>query len=235
MEFIKLLKKLTNIHDRYMDAFFVKEELASLIAEIKLEAESQTLPKASVNIAKAAKKFSECCFNEYHDKRDGIAGANLYHDNRDIDSETKRQYICDGCVGVSYSKPFDGVVKAAGAPIDANHILRHSCKDELTEFPLPSLAKMKQAVKIEKAAKGQKLSRSILRLPSGKAVNINYMIRLMELCGLTGGETAFDSPSIVRPLYMANTTKDGNEIDGVLLPIHPVGFKEEDVLVEWRG
>lgn len=234
MESTKLLAKLARLEglERQGSRQTFREEIASLIAEIKLEAESKVLPKASVNIAKAAKKFSEDCYNEYHGKRDGIAGANLYHDNRDIDSTVKRQFICDGYIGVAYSKPFDGVIKASVEGIDANNILRHTCKDEQVEIILPSLAQLKQAVKIEAAERGKKNSRSILRMPSGKAVNIHNMIRLMELCGLTGGETAYEVPNVIKPIYMINTTVDGNEIDGILLPIRPVNFTVGTILLD---
>lgn len=234
MESVKLLAKLTRLEglERQGSRQAFREEIASLIAEIKLEAESKVLPKVSVNIAKAAKKFSEDCYAQEHDKREGIAGANLYHDNRDIDKTIKRQFICDGYIGVAYSKPFDGVIKANGEPIDANNILRHSCKDEQMEIVLPSLAQLKQAVKIETAERGKKNGRSVLRMPSGKAVNIHNMILLMELCGLTGGETAYDVPNVIKPIYMTNTTADGNEIDGIILPIRPINVTTETILLD---
>lgn len=231
MESVKLLAKLARLEglERQGSRQAFKEEIASLIAEIKLEAETKVLPKASVNIAKAAAKFAQYCYDQEHDKRDGIAGANLYHDRRDIDKTVKRQFICDGYIGVAYSKPFDGVIKANGEPIDANNILRHSCKDEQMEIVLPSLAQLKQAVKIERALHGE---RNILRMPSGKAVNIHLMIRCMELCGLTGGETAYEVPNIIKPIYMTNITEDGNEIDGIILPIRPINVTTETILLD---
>lgn len=236
MDSITLLTRLNKISERLLDISFCKEELTKLIAEIKLDEETKALPKESINIAKAAAKFALYCYNGEHDKHEGIAGANLYHDKRDSDPEVLRQYICDGYVCVSYSKPFDGLIKATGDPLDINRVLRHAYVNfDTTEIVLPSLARLKQSFKLEKATKGAKFARNLLRLSSGKVVSIQFLTRLMELCGLTGGETAYDVLDLRCPLFVENITEDGNEISGTLLPIHPAKATPENILIDYYG
>lgn len=228
----KKLNQIDNIALGSNDTTF-RMLMDDLLNTVKMEIQAANLPKVSVNIAKAARKFSEQCYKKYHGDRDGIAGANMYHDNDDIDMEIKRQFICDGYVGVSYSMPFDAVVRAVGTPLDANSILDHKGK-ETHEIALPSLAELKKILKTEIAERGRKWSRSLIRMQDGKLFNIEYIIRIMELCGLTGGEIALDSNSPFSPMYINTETEDGNKIKAVVLPVRPSGNDEDKILVDYK-
>lgn len=234
MESIALLKKLAQIDSAVLcnqDRPY-RDLMDDLMNSIRMEIQCGKLPKVSVNIAKAAKKFSEYCYAQEHDKRESIAGANFYHDKDDADAEVKRQWICDGFLGVSYSIPFDGVIHATGEPMDANQVLDYSWKEPV-EITLPSLAELKKAVKVESAERRKKLQRSVLRMPNGKLFNIHHMIRIMELCGMAGGETAIDCAKMIHPLYINTETEDGNKIKGVLLPVSPIRFNPEQILLDY--
>lgn len=204
-----------------------------LINSVKLEIQSAELPRETVNIAKAAKKFSELCFRENSEKRDGIAGANLYHDNDDPDPSIMRQYITDGFVFVSYSRPFDAVVRATGEPIDANQILKYRNCGTCEPVLLPMLAKLKKVVKTEAASRSAKQRRNIILHSSGKIFNIHYLIRMMELCGFTGGETVFNCGNLHSPLFGSVETSDGNKIKCLLLPISQKSNVPENILIRW--
>ena len=237
MNTFDIISRLGNIKERLNvgDTVEAKKQLDLLYSDLVSETEHKKLPKASANIFKAAQKFAKKCYNENRENgtaafpRPALAGANFYTHT----DGSKRQYICDGFLGVSYSKAFAGLCEAeAHTAIDFAKIVR--IPEDTIPFALPDLAAIKHVRKMEIAQNGRrKNGRNIIKLPDGKCFYIDLFIDFMEVTGCVGGEMAANTASPFKPLFVSRTDpEDGNEIAGVALPMRPSGNMEERILID---
>lgn len=218
----KLLKKLYEIRNA---GYFDMEKMDALISEIRAEIEKETLPVNGIDVQKSAAKFAKECRKEYADVRPGIAGANMYAHNGN--GNDMRQYICDGYIGVSYSKPFTGVLEVPESgkksPIDFAKVI----PPVETPVDLPPYAELKRAYKTESANKesekclymGVVRKRDCaVRLKNGQTFYASLLLKVMELAGMTGdGNGTADGRGGYSPIALRNEI-DGNEIIAIALP-----------------
>lgn len=222
----KLLERLSSIRDMLLGD--QRRKVEELIADIKFDMESDKLPKDSVTVAKAAAKFAKDCYKEFKDYRKGIAGANYYHDHRDMEPDSLRQYICTNNLGVSYSKPFEGLVEADREnPLNFDVLLTRTYNEGYAEIKLLSRAELKKAIKMERSTKGK---RYIVRLKDGKCFDIDLLVQAMELSGCTGGEVIQSVKHVYYPAFIYNQLADGNEVSCIVMPIRMKPELEDKIL-----
>lgn len=189
-----------------------------------------TMHKAAIAFAKDSYAIEACRAKE--ENRDylryGAMGANHYH-HPDDPPNVKRQYILDGSIAVSYSKPFDDLLKPEkDDPCAFDKLLFISYPYEFQRLydglPLPNLQEVKALWKAEKKrCVGHSEDRNnYYRLVGTKdepsvIVNVCNLIRIMELTNCKGGEY-FQYRDSISPIFLHNIL-DGNEIDGILMPM----------------
>lgn len=225
----KLLERLSSIRDMLLGD--QRRKVEELITDIKFDMESGKLPKDSVTVAKAAAKFAKDCYKEWKDKNKRIAGAGYYVDSRDGSSLVKRQFILEPALGVSYSKPFEGLVEIDKDvdPIDFNSVINRKYSEGSVRFMLPDRAKLKNAIKMESATKGE---RTYCRLEDGKCIDAALLVRAMELTGCNGGEMIESINHKLYPAFIRRDMEDGNQITCIILPCRTKP-ENEDSLVLW--
>ena len=225
-----LIKRLNEIKGKPYDIDLVD----TLIKDVLLEMEMETCPKYRGDYMKAASKFAKHCQKECGDVRPHIAGAFMYPYN---DTEM-RQGICDGYVGVSYSKPIQGLVeiKEGIKPLDFKRILPSGT---FYEAKMPDYPTLKKALKLEKANKdSEKVQWNgkafySVRLSNGQVVDAERLLLAQELAGMTDDQTEILSHGnqLHSPLYMRNIIDDV-EIEVMLMPIRHEGWRSTDRIVD---
>ena len=170
----------------------------------------------------------------------GIMGANLFHYCNDPDG-MMRQYITDGFVGVSYSIPFDDLATPPKTddPVNYNLVCRTNKKYTRLVFEqgvFPDYKSLKELWKLEKKrCVGHPKDRNRLyRLVVGinnytsVVVDIELLIRFMELTDCHGGETYYWTDPIT-PVFVEKEINDkyiqGLEILALLCPIRMIENK----------
>lgn len=216
-----VLKKLYEIKEFEKNNFgFTLHEVDMLIAEIKQEIEREGMSIRSVDIQKAAAKFAKECWKQYHDMRPHIAGAFMY--DRSGNGTDMRQGIVDGYVGVSYSKPFEGLMEIDTSVCNAIHFEQIIPRME-APIAIPNYYQLKQLFKLEKMNKesekwDQFNKRFVIRLENGQYFSAEYFLRAMELSDCIDGNGTLDGKGGVSPICFRNVV-DGNEIECMVLPI----------------
>lgn len=188
----------------------------------------------------AATAFAKRCAkdfeNHYIESRKSLAGANSFH-HPDDPPGTLRQVICDGCVMVTYTEPFPDLPMADPIieQIDYAYFLLTRRKVDYTfnlkRGELPSLENLKRIWIAEKRRcvgnvdernQRYRLVRSDTTLSQNVVVNIEYLIKLMELTDSRGGEP-FWYTDMVSPVYVQNQLSYKNGIslcaDGCVMPM----------------
>lgn len=201
---------------------------------------------------KAAQVFSRECyeaeslraFENHQDPRKYIMGANYYHHSDDPE-DVLRQYMINGYMGISYTEHLPDLLEADTS--DGNGSFSDSTVQQLfisgqSKFDvewrmrkgsLPYLTGLKAIFLEEKRKhKGERRDswnrdyRLIddMEAKTSIVVNIEYLIRLMEVTDCKGGETFYYTNSI-SPIYVEKWEDSFKEypagigIEGVLLPI----------------
>lgn len=228
---LQLIKKLTDLGYKF-ESLGIKDttvmtNLVSIINEIKLEEfakQSKSKGNRYGNMVKAIIKFAKETHKSMINFRPALAGA-WYCDWFD---NSKNMYVCDGYVGIVMSKDIDGIQMAKvdyNKPwsMDMKSIFKDFVLDvgEYENICLPDINDLKTAFKVSKAE--SKEPDYIVKLSNGTCVDVRYLINLMEMCGLYGGEEVQQKKNSITSPIFAFTIEDDLKVHVCLLPIRKVG------------
>lgn len=224
LEKVSVIKKYTP-----EDSFIANKELDALLLGLKADIQLQSTKGATAKSqVRAAIAFAKHCAKQRPDTN--IAGAFIVKDGR--------MGICDGYTGVLYDNPIDGIVctpdRFADDPFKLNEIMAPvEFRENEREVNLPVLAELKGAYELSKAtycANNKKKGFIHYTLLGGDVhVNSEYLIRAMELAGITGGKCKVDG--YASPVYIA-----GNGCKLVVLPIRFYNrYSSESEINEAKG
>ena len=199
-----------------------------------------TMHKAAIKFAKDS--FEKEMFEAEQERRKprfGVMGAKSYHHPGD-QPDVKRQYILDGIILVSYSKPFDDLFEYEPNQVLKNidNLLLDCVSDDFLKgykgAPLPYLNEVKALwVDEKKRCKGNSKARNhryrlVIQQEGyyGVVVDIERLIEFMTLTNCKGGEY-YHYNKCFDPVFVENDLDD-NHIEGVLMPMRV--FYEEQCL-----